>query len=99
MAVLLLLSVFYIIYGIFGLFGKNFIPDKFKGYEWTKEYIRKNGASYILLGVPWLVLYFAFSQHCPGNGKMIFFVILFSLPSVIYTIYNELKYLKLIKKD
>ncbi len=99
MYVLFAMSIFYIGYGILGLFGKMNIPEKFKGYDWTKDYIRNCGISYILLGIPWLVLYFAFEQYDPGYGMMFLLIILLALPSFGYTIYNEKKYSKLIKKD
>lgn len=99
MTVLFLMSIFYIIYGIFGLFGKINIPKKFKGYKWTKDYTKISGVSYLLLGFPWLILSIAFSLYNPGYGKMILFVILCSLPALIFSIYNEIKYLKMIKKN
>ena len=43
MEVLLIMSIFDICYGILGLFGKMNIAEKFKGHEWTKDYIRKQG--------------------------------------------------------
>ncbi len=99
MEVLFAMSIFYIGYGILGLFGKMNIPEKFKGYSWTKKYMRGMVIFHILIGIPWLILYFAFSQYDPGYGKMFLFIILTALPSLIFIIFHESKYLKLLKKD
>ena len=99
MEVLFVMSIFDICYGIFGLFGKMNIPEKFKGYEWTKDYIRGLAVSYILLGIPYLILYLAFRQYDPGYLKMILFIILSSLPALIFIIFHEIKYNKLLKKN
>ena len=99
MEVILFTSLFYIGYGIMGLFGKMNIPEKFKGYEWTKNYMKELGCADILLGIPWLILYFAFKQYDPGFGLTLVLIILLALPSLINVICIEKKYLKLIKKD
>ena len=99
MEVLFAMSIFYICYGIFGLFGKMNIPEKFKGHEWTKSYMKELGIGDILLGVPWLILYFAFKQYDPGYWTVFLLIILLALPSLIYVILVERKYDKLLKKD
>ena len=99
MEVIFFMSLFNICYGIFGLFGKMNIPEKFKGHEWTKDYIRGLAFSNILLGIPYLILYFAFRQYDPGYLKMILFIILSGLPALIFIIFHEIKYNKLLKKD
>ena len=97
MTVLFLMSIFYIIYGIFGLFGKINIPKKFKGYKWTKDYTKISGVSYLLLGFPWLILYFAFTQYDHGFVKTFLFIIILALPAFFLTIHVERKYDKLLK--
>ena len=99
MEVLLAMSIFDTVYGILGLFGKMNIPEKFKGHEWTKDYIRGLAVAYILLGIPYLVLYFVFRQYDPGFVKMFIFIILSGLPSLFLIIFHERKYNKLLKKD
>ena len=99
MEVLFMMSIFNIGYGVLGLFGKMNIPEKFEGNEWTKNYKRQMAICYILLGIPWLILYFAFMQYDPGYLKMFLIIILAALPSLICVILTELKYLKLLKKD
>ena len=75
------------------------IPEKFKGHEWTKNYMRELGTSDILLGVPWLILYFAFKQYDPGYWTVFLLIILLALPSFFLVIHIERKYNKLLKKD
>ena len=99
MFVLFATSILYICFGISGLFGKMIIPKKFKGHEWTKDYVKRTGVSYLLLGFPWLILCFAFSQYDFGYDRSILFIVLLALPSLAYSIYNEEKYKKLLKKD
>ena len=99
MEVIFFMSLFNIGYGIFGLFGKMNIPEKFNGHEWTKDYMKELVIADILLGVPWLILYFAFKQYDPGYWKIFLLIILLALPSLIYLILIERKYNKLLKKD
>ena len=75
------------------------IPEKFKGNEWTKKYMKELGIADILLGVPWLILYFAFKQYDPGYWTVFLLIILLALPSFFLVIHIERKYNKLLKKD
>ena len=99
MEVIFFMSLFNIGYGIFGLFGKMNIAEKFKGHEWTKNYMKELGIADILLGVPWLILYFAFKQYDPGYWTVFLLIILLALPSFFLVIHIERKYNKLLKKD
>ncbi|MBQ2794385.1 MAG: hypothetical protein IJF04_00015 [Oscillospiraceae bacterium] len=99
MEVLFATSIFYIGYGIMGLFGKMNIAEKYKGHEWTKSYMKELGIADILLGVPWLILYFACTQYDPGFVKTFLFIIILALPAFFLTVHTERKYSKLLKKD
>ena len=99
MEVLFMMSIFDVAYGVLGLFGKMNIPEKFKGHEWTKDYMKELGIANILLGTSWLILYFAFKQYDPGFAMMFFLIILLALPSFFLVIHIERKYNKLLKKD
>ena len=99
MSVILMMSLFNIGYGIFGLFGKMNIAEKFKGHEWTKAYIRELGVADILLGVPWLILYYAFKQYDPGFFMLFILIIVLALPAFFLTIRIERKYEKLLKQE
>ena len=99
MEILLAMSIFYIGYGILGLFGKMNIPEKLQNQEWTKNYIREMAVANILLGIPWLILYFVFGQYDPGYVMMFLLIILLALPSLVNIIRIERKYNNLSKKN
>lgn len=61
--------------------------------------MKELGIADILLGVPWLILYFAFKQYDPGYWTVFLLIILLALPSLIYVILVESKYNKLLKKE
>lgn len=97
MEVLFMMSIFYIGYGILGLFGKMNIPEKFLNQEWTKDYSKEAGISYILIGVPWLILYFALKQYDPGLMMTFILIIVLALPAFFLSIHIERKYNKMLK--
>lgn len=103
MKVLLFVSVFWTLYGIAGFWGYQNIPKKFKGYSWTKEYIRRQGISWLMLGVPLLVLYLIVNHYIPEkdiNAELLVIVMLvLASPSVVYTFIWEKKYEKLLKGE
>ena len=96
MNVLFVMSIFWIGYGILGLFGIQNIPAKYKGHTWTKEYIRKQGITWLLVGVPWLAFYlirtFAVLDADLNTGIEVLILIALSLPALITTIIWEKKY-------
>ena len=55
MNVLLYLGIFWTLYGLAGLLGWQRINNKYKGYDWTKKYIRCLGISWLMLGIPCLI--------------------------------------------
>ena len=97
------MSIFWILYGIAGLFGYLNIPSKFKGYSWTKEYIRRQGITWILLGFPYLVLSFVLPAYFPNldrhNSTVTIVIIALGMPSFIYSMMIDRKYKALIKKE
>ena len=101
MKVLLFMSVFWTLYGIVGICGYQNIPKKFKGYSCTKEYIRHQGISWLILGVPLLVLYLIVNYFIPEkeiNAELLVMVMLvLASPSVAYTFVWEKKYEKMLK--
>ena len=101
MKVLLFMSVFWTLYGIAGLFGYQNIPKKFKGYSWTKEYIRLQGITWLMLGVPLLMLYFVVHYFIPEENLnaelLVISMLVLASPSVIFTYKWEKKYEKMLK--
>ena len=101
MKVLLFMSVFWTLYGIAGLFGYQNIPKKFKGYSWTKEYIRLQGITWLMLGVPLLMLYLIVNHLIPEDNLnaelLVFSMLVLASPSVVFTYKWEKKYEKMLK--
>ena len=96
MNVLLVMSIFWIGYGILGLFGIQNISAKYKGHSWTKEYIRKQGITWLLVGVPWFSFYlirtFAIPDVDLNAGIQLLILIALSLPALVTTFIWERKY-------
>ncbi|MBR5311125.1 MAG: hypothetical protein IKU42_08405 [Oscillospiraceae bacterium] len=99
MAYLFVISIFYICCGIFGLFGKMNIQKKYRGYDWTKKYIKEIAVCDIILGAVWLILCYVLKQYDFGLGMACLLIILSALPSLLCSIFTEIKYNKLLKKD
>ena len=101
MKVLLFMSVFWTLYGIAGLFGYQNIPKKFKGYSWTKEYIRLQGITWLMLGVPLLMLYLIVNHLIPEENLnaelLVLSMFVLASPSVVFTYKWEKKYEKMLK--
>lgn len=99
MRVILWLGIFYTIYGFAGLLGLQNIPEKYKGKDWTKRYIRAKGISWLMIGIPWIVLY------CNLNGKdiekatVMILIILCGIPSVLYSYFNSRKYNAILRSE
>jgi len=96
MNVLLFMSVFWILYGIAGLLGFQNIPTKYKGHSWTKDYIRSQGLTWLILGLPWfgfcLVRTFLLAEADITTGLSIVILLLLSIPAVVVSIIYEKKY-------
>ena len=96
MGVILVLSIFWIGYGIAGLIGFQNIPAKYKGHSWTKDYIRKQGVTWLVLGLPWLGFYvartFFLAEANISTGMAIVILLLLAVPALITTIILERKY-------
>ena len=103
MSVLLVMSIFWIGYGTLGIFGIQNIPAKYKGHTWTKEYIRKQGITWLLVGVPWLAFYLVRTLLVPdanlNTGIEVLVLIALSVPALITTIIWEKKYKALLAAE
>lgn len=103
MQVMMFMSIFWILYGIAGVLGFQNIPTKYKGYSWTRNYIRCQGISWLMLGLPWLVLYLlitcCFANRHISAGVVILIAIVLEIPAIIYTIIWEKKYKAILAKE
>ncbi|WP_418632339.1 hypothetical protein [Ruthenibacterium lactatiformans] len=103
MNVILVMSLFWIGYGIVGLIGFQNIPEKYKGHSWTKDYIRKQGITWIILGLPWFGFYlvrtFPLSEINISTGNTVVILIMLSIPALIGSIVLERKYKALLSAE
>ena len=103
MHVMMYMSIFWILYGIMGLFGVQNIPPQHKGRSWTKDYIRCQGLSWLMLGVPWLAFYlintFCFADARLKTGTVALILAALSVPSVVYTIIWDRKFNRLLEAE
>lgn len=100
MLTLLVMSIFYTVYGIAGLFGFQIIPEQYRGHPWTKEYMGSQGIAYLLIGVPWLLVCLL-SDVCLSNVShwgMILIVAVLAVPALIYAVANDQKYKALLEQ-
>ena len=99
--VILIMSAFWVIYGIAGILGFQVIRSEYKGHDWTKAYVRLLGASWLMLGVPWL-LFDRIAVHTATNiGTGLLCIILFALamPSIVFTFFIDKKYRNILKNE
>lgn len=57
MGVILALGILWTLRGIAGILGFQVINEKYKNHDWTASYIRYRGKSWLMIGIPWLILY------------------------------------------
>lgn len=99
MPIVLCLSAFWIIYGVLGLFGVQYIPEKYRGSDFEKEYKRYRGIGWLLLGIPmfvfWIVVH---NMDISNKVPFVIVMIVIALPALIYDFVVGRKYQKLLKK-
>lgn len=99
MGTILGLGIVWTLYGIAGLLGFQIIDEKYKNHEWTMHFIRYRGVSWLLIGIPWLILYFWAYGKDMNRLVMCLLLLLCGLPSIIYTIVNDRKYKDMLEKE
>ncbi len=95
MEIFLFLGFFWTMYGIAGLFGYQRIPERCKNQSWTKQYIRSSGISWMMLGIPWVLLYGAnlIWDFIPAHWVAVTgLALVLSVPSIVYSLRMEAKY-------
>lgn len=81
---ILIISLFWTVYGILGVLGFQVaIPKKFRGQPWTKAYIRKQGLSWMMLGVPCLAVALLWSTAEFGAAWPV--MLACAVPSLVYS--------------
>lgn len=99
--VILIMSVFWVIYGIAGILGFQVIRSEYRGHDWTKTYVRLLGASWLMLGVPWL-LFDRIAVHTAANigtGLLCIILLALAMPSIVFTFFIDKKYRNILKNE
>lgn len=98
MGVMLGLGIFYTLYGIAGVLGFQVINEKYKNHDWTASYIRYRGISWLMLGIPWLILYLLAHGRDVNRLVLGLLIVLCAIPSVAYTLVNDRKFARRLKE-
>ena len=97
--ILLVMSLVWILYGIAGLLGFQNIPKTHKGRSWTKRFKRERGISWLLLGCPWLALWFFCKYPATRLGSLVLLMAVCALSSLIFSFFMERKYKALLEEN
>ncbi len=99
MRVVLALGIFWTLYGAAGILGFQVIDRKYRNHDWTKSYIRVQGISWLMIGIPWIVLYLLTYGRDIAPLVMCPIVLVCGIPSIILSVANERKYTRLLKEN
>ena len=103
MEIMLGLSAFWVARGIACFLGFQHIPSKYKGHNWTNDYVRCNGISWLMLGIPslafCLVKIFCLNDRIFNfcMDTVIYVVVL--IPALIYALLVDKRFKKLLEKE
>ncbi len=99
MTVVLSLGIFWTLYGAAGLLGFQVIGEEYKNHDWTPSYIRYRGISWLMLGIPYLMLcLLTYDKHI-NPAVMCLLILLCGTPSVVYSIVMDRKYKRMLKEN
>ena len=99
MEVILGLGIFWTLYGIAGMLGFQVINEKYRNHDWTANYIHSCGISWLILGIPELILYLLAYGKDISRPVMCLLILLCGVPSIVYTILKDRKYGRMLKKQ
>lgn len=99
MQVILGLGILWTLYGIAGIAGFQVIDEAYKHRDWTTDYIRMRGISWLMLGLPMLLLYLLVSGRDLNRLVMCLLILLCGTPSLIYTVVKERAYKRLLREE
>lgn len=103
MSVILSLSIFWIAYGFVSLMGFQNIPTKYKGHSWTKNYVRNQGMTWLILGLTWLGFYLVrtllLREANISTGISVLILIILAAPALIVSILLDKKYKALLSAE
>lgn len=99
MKILLIMSVFWIGYGILGILGVQNIPKKYKLTKYAKEYKKFAGTGWLLLGIPWFIIWIVTHNIDISPLIIVFILVACAIPSAVYTYIGDKKFRKRLEKD
>jgi len=97
MGVILAMGIFWTLYGLAGIFGFQVINDRYRNHDWTKEYIRFRGISWLMMGVPFIILYLLTFDKNIDKNVLCLLALACGTPSIVYSFVKERKYKRLLK--
>lgn len=86
MDTILVFGIIWTLYGLAGFLGIQKIPKKFQGQLWTTRYIRAQSLSWLLLGVPWIVLSLVTNTLNLSPWMMLPLILGCTIPAFLYTL-------------
>lgn len=97
MTTILILGLFWVLYGCLGLLGIQVIPDKYRRTEHERVYKRFRGLGWLLLGVPWILVWAVLRNVDVPTGQMAAILLICAMPSLVFSLVGEGKYRRLLK--
>lgn len=98
MNALLFMSVFWICYGILGILGIQNIPKDYKLTEYAKEYKKFSGIGWLLLGIPYFIIWIVAHNIDISQYIKIPIFVACTVPSLVYSYIGEKKFRKRLEK-
>lgn len=86
MNIIFYLALAFVVYGICDLTGLNSVHTKHAAQPCAKKYARFRGISKLLLGIPWIIVYFLNIYFQWTTGQLILLLLVCSIPSIIYSV-------------
>ena len=97
MLVYVSVAMFYFVNGILCILGKGYIQKDYRNQNFTEEYRKSHGKTYLMISIP--VLIFCFVCLVKRINVLSLWVILLALPGLVYSANNDMKYLKMTDKS
>lgn len=94
---LLVLAVLDLGFGVLGLFGIQSVPAQYKGKSWTKDYMRSNALSEILMGVLIGIVALLTRNRTLSIPVTIVLIAVAVAPSLVWTFVSTKKYKKMLQ--
>lgn len=95
----LMMGIIWTVYGILGLCGIQRIPLEYRGASFEREYKKKSGISWLLIGVPYLAACLALRHTALTRKEFALTFGLLALPCIVYTYITNQKFRKRLEEE